>query len=138
MHNFKATLFNILWLVILALPSFGATDEGMNKQYHSFSTVIGAFALAAAFISTLWAVRNLFLTRPDNFVRETFLVFAPIYAIIATLYIGGKEWITVFFWLAVVFMLLVNNARFLGWARGLSEESPATPAEAAAGDHSAG
>ncbi|WPF66839.1 MULTISPECIES: hypothetical protein [unclassified Corynebacterium] len=138
MNNLKATLFNILWLTIIAVPSFGTANEGMNKQYHSFSTVIGAFALAAAFISTLWAVRNLFHTRPDNFVRETFLVFGPLYAIMATLYIGGREWITVLFWLAVVFMLLVNNARFLGWARGLSEESPASSAGAVADGRSAG
>ncbi|KQB83607.1 hypothetical protein [Corynebacterium oculi] len=138
MRGYKAILFNIVWLVAVALPAFGTADEGMNKQYHSLSTVIGAFAMAAAAVSTLWAVRNVFHTSPDRFIQETFLVFASIYAIEATLYIGGREWIAIVFWLAVVFMLLVNNARFLAWARGLDEEARVSSAEAAADGRSAG
>ncbi|MBC3186797.1 hypothetical protein H7347_09505 [Corynebacterium sp. zg-331] len=77
--------------------------------------------MAAALIATLWAVRTVFATRPERFVNRTFLVLAPIYAVEATLYIGGREWIAILFWLAVAFML-VNNPRFLAWAQGLDRK----------------
>lgn len=119
MRTLRARLFNLAWLIAVALPSFGTAREGMDKQYYSLAPALGGVLMAAAVIATLWAVRTVFTTRPDRFVTRTFLVFAPLYALEATLYIGGREWIAVLFWLAVAFMLLVNNPRFLCWARGL-------------------
>ncbi|MGV0341400.1 hypothetical protein [Corynebacterium mastitidis] len=119
MRTRLARLFNLAWLIAVALPSFGTAREVMDKQYYSLAPALGGLLMAAV-IATLWAVRTVFSTRPDRFVTRTFLVFAPLYALEVTLYIGGREWIAVLFWLAVAFMLLVSKPRFFCWARGLS------------------
>ncbi|MDK8451133.1 hypothetical protein [Corynebacterium mastitidis] len=76
MRTRLARLFNLAWLIAVALPSFGTAREVMDKQYYSLAPALGGLLMAAV-IATLWAVRTVFSTRPDRFVTRTFLVFAP-------------------------------------------------------------